>query len=117
MAAALFNRIANPQKAKAISAGTQPSDHVHPEVAAAMRELGMDVDSNRPQLLTPELGKTANVLITMGCGDECPFIVGVERMDWELEDPKGKSTEQVRQIRDDIKGRVEALVRSRGWNI
>ena len=115
MAAAFFNRIVDPQKAVAISAGTQPAGQVHPEVVATMRELGIDLSAVRPRLLTPELGRAAQLLVTMGCGDECPFIVGVEREDWDLIDPKGKTAEQVRQLRDDIKRRVEALVASRSW--
>ena len=115
MAAAFFNRMVDPEKADAISAGTQPAGRVHPEVVATMRELGIDLSAVRPRLLTPELGRTAQLLVTMGCGDECPFIVGVEREDWDLIDPKGKTAEEVRQLRDDIKRRVEALVASRRW--
>jgi len=115
MAAAFFNRMVDPEKAAAISAGTQPAGRVHPEVVATMRELGIDLSAVRPRLLTPELGRTAQLLVTMGCGDECPFIVGVEREEWDLIDPKGKTAEEVRQLRDDIKRRVEALVASRRW--
>ena len=115
MAAAFFNRMVDPEKAAAISAGTQPAGRVHPEVVATMRELGIDLSAVRPRLLTPELGRTAQLLVTMGCGDECPFIVGVEGEEWDLIDPKGKTAEEVRQLRDDIKRRVEALVASRRW--
>jgi arsenate reductase len=115
MAAAFFNQMANSEKAAAISAGTQPAEQLHPEVIGTMGELGIDLRAVRPQLLTPELGRTAHLLVTMGCGDECPFITGVERQDWALDDPKDKSAEQVRQLRDDIKRRVAALVTSRGW--
>jgi arsenate reductase (thioredoxin) len=115
MAAAFFSQMANPEKAAAISAGTQPGERVHPEVVRTMRELGIDLSDVRPRLLTPEMGRTADLLVTMGCGDECPFIAGVERQDWELADPKGKPADDVRQLRDDIKRRVTALVTSRGW--
>ena len=84
MAAAFFNLMADPEKAAAISAGTQPAGQVHPEVVATMRELDIDLTAVRPRLLTPALGRTAQLLVTMGCGDECPFIVGVEREDWRF---------------------------------
>ena len=116
MAAAFFNQMADPEKAAAISAGTQPAAHVHPEVIATMSELDIDLHAVRPRLLTPDLGRTAQLLVTMGCGEECPFIVGVEREDWDLADPKGKTAEDVRQLRDDIKRRVEGLVASRKWS-
>ena len=110
MSAALFNRYADPQKAIAISAGTQPAAQVHPEVAEVMREAGIDLSGAMPQKLTPELAQDAHLLITMGCGDECPFIPGLRRDDWPLTDPKGKGMEQVRMIRDEIERRVKALV-------
>ena len=115
MAAALFNLEADPAKARAISAGTRPGDRVHPEVLDAMRELGVDLSGVRPQRLTDELARLAQVLITMGCGDECPFVPGALRDDWPLEDPKGKPIERVREIRDDVRARVRALVRDRDW--
>jgi arsenate reductase len=110
MAAALFNRLADPAKARAVSAGTMPGDRVHPEVVAVMQEEGIDLSGTRPQKLTPELAAGAQLLITMGCGDECPYIPGARRDDWPLEDPKGKPVERVRAIRDEIRARVEALV-------
>lgn len=110
MSAAFFNRYADPQKAMAISAGTQPADQVHPEVAEAMREMGIDISGATPQKLTPELARDAHLLITMGCGDECPVIPGLRRNDWPLPDPKGQGMEQVRTIRDEIERRVKALV-------
>lgn len=110
MAAALFNRLADPAKARAVSAGTMPGDRVHPEVVAVMREEGIDLSGVRPQKLTPELAAGAQLLITMGCGDECPHIPGARRDDWPLEDPKGKPIENVRAIRDDIRARVQTLV-------
>jgi arsenate reductase len=113
MAAAFFNRTAT--RAHAISAGTQPGERVHPEVIEAMRERGIDLASARPQRLTDELAASAALLITMGCGDACPNVPGLERDDWPLEDPKGKPAERVREIRDDIERRVRALIAARGW--
>ena len=110
MAAALFNKRADPSKARALSAGTNPGGRVHPEVVTVMREEGVDLVDARPQKLTPELASQAQLLITMGCGDECPFVPGLRRDDWPLEDPKGQPVERVREIRDDIRRRVEALV-------
>ena len=110
MAAALFTRIADPAKARALSAGTNPGDRVHPEVVAVMQEVGIDLSAVRPRKLTPELASQAQLLITMGCGDECPHVPGVRRDDWPLEDPKGQSVQRVRAIRDEIRARVEALV-------
>ena len=115
MAAAFFNRFANPNRARAISAGTEPGEAVHPEVVAAMREVGIDLSGARPQRLTDELaGKTA-LLVTMGCGEKCPLIPGLERLDWSLSDPKGQPPAEVRRIRDDVRDRVAALVDTRGW--
>ena len=110
MAAAFFNKLADPSKARALSAGTIPGDRVHPEVVAVMQEEGMDLSDARPQKLTPELATEAQLLITMGCGDECPYVPGLRRDDWPLDDPKGQPVERVRAIRDDIRVRVEALV-------
>ena len=114
MAAAFFNQLANPTRARALSAGTTPGDRVHPEVVAVMREEGIDLSDARPQKLTPELAGRAQLLITMGCGDECPYVPGVRRDDWPLDDPKGQPVERVRSIRDDIRARVEALVVQEG---
>ena len=110
MAAALFNQRADPAKARAVSAGTQPGDRVHPEVIAVMDEVGVDLRNARPQLLSRELAEGADLLVTMGCGDECPFVPGLTREDWPLEDPKGKTAAQVRSIRDDVEQRVDALL-------
>ena len=110
MAAAFFNKLADPSKARSLSAGTTPGDRVHPEVVAVMQEEGMDLSDARPQKLTPELATEAQLLITMGCGDECPYVPGLRRDDWPLDDPKGQPVERVRAIRDDIRVRVEALV-------
>jgi arsenate reductase len=114
IAAALFNRLADPAKARGVSAGTSPGERVHPEVVAVMREEGIDLSDAKPRKLTPELAATAQVLITMGCGDECPYVPGVRRDDWPLEDPKGKPIERVRAIRDDIRARVEVLITREG---
>jgi arsenate reductase (thioredoxin) len=114
MAAALFNTIADPAKARALSAGTNPSVGIHPEVIAVMQEAGIDLNHARPQKLTAELASQAQLLITMGCGDECPYVPGVRRDDWRVEDPKGQPLEQVRAIRDDIRARVEALIAHEG---
>jgi arsenate reductase len=110
MAAAFFNAQADSSKAQAVSAGTNPGPQVHPEVVAAMREVGMDLHAAVPRLLTPELAKDATWLITMGCGDACPVVPGVSRGDWPLDDPKGQPLERVRQIRDDIRQRVEVFL-------
>ncbi len=110
MAAALFNHRADPRKARALSAGTQPGDRVHPEVVAVMQELGVDVSDARPQLLSREVAEQASLLVTMGCDDQCPFVPGLTREDWPLDDPKGKTLAQVRSIRDDIGNRVDALL-------
>jgi arsenate reductase len=115
MAAAFFSELADPAKARALSAGTRPGTGVHPEVREAMSEVGIDLSAARPQLLTADLARGARMLITMGCGEECPFVPGVERADWALPDPKGKPVEEVRAIRDDIRARVGGLVASRGW--
>lgn len=115
MAAAWFNRLADPTKARAISAGTEPGTRVHPEVVAAMNEVGVDLSAGSPQFLSDDLAKQASMLVTMGCGEACPHVPGLERDDWPLEDPKGKPVERVREIRDDIRDRIAALLRARGW--
>jgi protein-tyrosine-phosphatase len=110
MAAAFFNHLADPQKAEAISAGTEPGLRVHPEVLAAMQEIGIDLSDAKPQKLTEELAREAQLLITMGCGDKCPYVPGLRRDDWPLTDPKGKPMDEVRAIRDEIKQRVQSLL-------
>lgn len=114
MAAAYFNALADPTKARAVSAGTKPAEQVHPVVIAAMNEEGIEIVA-RPQRLTAELVADASLLVTMGCGDECPFVPGLRRDDWPLADPKGQSVEVVRQVRDEVRGRVERLLVSEGW--
>ncbi len=115
MAAAFFNALADPNRAHAVSAGTQPADRVHPEVVAVMRETGMDLSAARPQRLTDELAASGRLLITMGCGDACPVVPGLRRDDWPIEDPKGQPLDRVRAIRDEIRARVERLVAAEGW--
>lgn len=116
IAAALFNRHADPLKARAISAGTQPADRVHPEVVTLMREHGIDLAEQRPQRLTAELAAQAQWLITMGCGDECPVVPGTRRDDWPIPDPKGQPPAVVRGIVDDIERRVQALIDAHRWS-
>ena len=115
MAAAFFNQLADPNQAKAISAGTRPADRVHPEVLQTMLEVGVDLSKARPQRLTTELAAGARHLVTMGCGEECPFLPGVKIQDWPLPDPKGQPLDRVREIRDEIRGRVQKFVDSQGW--
>jgi arsenate reductase len=115
MAAAFFNQMAEPARATAISAGTTPASRVHPEVVEVMRELGIDLASAKPELLTTELAAGTRLLVTMGCGEECPYVPGVEVQDWPLEDPKGRPVEEVRRIREEIRQRVGALLKARGW--
>lgn len=114
MSAALFNKYADSSKARAISAGTQPAEHVHPVVLDAMREIGIDLSSAKPQKLTAELAQGADTLITMGCGDECPYVPGLRRDDWPLPDPKGQGIEIVRQTREEIRKRVLELLTREG---
>jgi arsenate reductase len=116
MAAAFFNQLADPTQAQAVSAGTQPADRVHPEVAEAMREAGIDLAGSTPRLLTAELAAGARLLVTMGCGESCPVVPGLQREDWPLADPKGQPIERVREIRDQIRDQVRQLVETRGWS-
>jgi arsenate reductase len=109
MSQALFERAVDGRHT-ASSAGTTPGERVHPEVVGVMRELGIDLADRKPQLLTRELAQRADVVVTMGCGDECPFIPGKRYIDWELQDPKGQPVEEVRATRDEIERRVTALV-------
>ena len=115
MAAAWFNHLAEPTRARAISAGTAPGTRVHPEVLVAMKEVGIDLSDAQPRVLSEELASGAEMLITMGCGEACPHVPGLRRDDWPLEDPKGKSVERVREIRDEVKARVAALLEREGW--
>ena len=110
MSAAFFNLYSDPSRARAISAGTQPAPHVHTQVIEVMKELGMDLSGAKPQKLTAALAEDADLLITMGCGDECPIVPGLKRDDWPFPDPKDQSIEQTRQIRDAIERRIKAFI-------
>lgn len=114
MAAAFFNQLADHTKAEAVSAGTEPGVRVHPEVLSAMQEVGIDLSDAKPQKLTQELAEGASLLITMGCGDKCPYVPGLRRDDWPLRDPKGLPVEEVRVIRDEVKTRVQDLIQTEG---
>ncbi len=114
MAAAFFNQLADPAKATGISAGTEPGLRVHPEVLTVMQEIGIELSAAKPQKLTQELAQDAALLITMGCGDKCPYIPGLRRDDWPLRDPKGLPAEEVRAIRDEVRGRVRNLIEVEG---
>jgi arsenate reductase (thioredoxin) len=110
MAAAFFNKYADESKCQAISAGTQPADKVQDCVIKAMKEVDIDLSKCEPQLLTDELAGAANLLITMGCGEACPYVPGLKREDWPLPDPRGKADEEVCEIRNEIKSRVLRLL-------
>jgi arsenate reductase len=114
MAAAWLARLADPAKARAVSAGTQPGARVHPEVLAAMGEVGIDLSGAVPRKLTDELARGAAMLITMGCGEACPAVPGLRREDWPLQDPKGQPVQRVREIRDEVRARVADLVAREG---
>jgi arsenate reductase (thioredoxin) len=109
MSDALFQRAAGGRH-QSRSAGTRPAEQVHPMVADAMREVGIDIARNRPQKLTDELAEWADLVITMGCGDECPYIPGKRYIDWDLADPAELPLSEVRAIRDDIERRVKGLI-------
>ena len=115
MAAAWFDALADATNVRAISAGTEPGARVHPEVLEAMREVGIDLGDRKPQKLTDELAAGAQMLITMGCGEQCPVVPGLRRDDWPLEDPKGKPLARVREIRNEVRARVLALLQREGW--
>ncbi|MBI5506931.1 MAG: hypothetical protein HY899_19260 [Deltaproteobacteria bacterium] len=115
MAAGFFNAIADPNLARAISAGTQPAVRVHPEVVDAMREVGIELDGVSPTLLTDELAAGAQWLVTMGCGETCPVVHGLRRLEWDLPDPKGEPPQRVQAIRDEIRIQVERLIAAQGW--
>jgi arsenate reductase len=116
MAAAFFNTMADSARARAVSAGTQPANRVHPEVVSAMQEVGIDLTGATPQVLTDEVARGAQLLVTMGCGDACPLVPGLRRMDWNIPDPKGQPARRVREIRDEVRTRVKELVASEGWD-
>jgi arsenate reductase len=116
MAAAFFNALAAPERAQATSAGTQPADHIHPIVVDVMAESGIDLSASKPRRLTDDLARGGSLLVTMGCGDQCPFVPGLKREDWAVPDPKGMPIGEVRAIRDNIRRRVIRLIESRHWN-
>lgn len=115
MAAAWFNALADENKARAVSAGTEPGTRVHPEVLQAMREVGIDLEGATPSKLTHELARDAAILVTMGCGEQCPHVPGLRHLDWPLEDPKGQPVERVREIREEVKTLVLDLLRAEAW--
>jgi arsenate reductase len=116
MAAAWFNALADGARVEAVSAGTAPAARVHPEVVDAMREVGIELAGLKPQKLTDDLAARATLLVTMGCGEACPHVPGLRRLDWPLEDPKGKPVERVRQIRDEVKAHVLELLEAEHWD-
>ncbi len=115
MAAAWFNKLCDSTKARALSAGTQPGVRVHPEVVQVMCEEGIDLAGVEPQFLSAELAQQATLLVTMGCGEACPYVPGLRKLDWPLQDPKGEPLERVREIRDDIRKRVWTLATEQKW--
>src|SRR3954451_11965877 len=110
IAAAIFNAFADPEIARAVSAGTRPADRVHAQVVEVMHEVGVDLGAAIPQKLSDEITRGVDWLITMGCGEECPVIPGVRRDDWPIQDPNGKSIAEVRHIREEIELRVRSLL-------
>lgn len=115
MAAALFNLLADPARAHAISAGTRPAGAVHPAVVTVMQEVGIDLSNAQPRLLTDDLAHCASVLVTMGCGEECPVVPGALRLDWPFPDPTDRPIEEVRTIRNAIRSSVVALLTKHRW--
>ena len=114
MAAGFLQHLAG-DRVEVRSAGTAPGEKVNPSAVEAMAELGIDISQNFPKKLTDEAVKDSDYVITMGCGEACPAVPGLRRDDWPLEDPKGKPVERVREIRDDLKARIEALLDREGW--
>jgi arsenate reductase (thioredoxin) len=115
MAVAFFNQLADPQRARAISAGTAPSGTVDPKVIEAMREMGIDLSPSLPRRLNAPLAMAAGHLVDMGCGAELPFFAGVKLEEWPVDDPKGQPVERVREIRDDIRRRVTEMIEAQAW--
>jgi arsenate reductase len=115
MKTVIFACIHNAGRSQMAAAWTNPGARVHPEVLQAMREVGIDLEGATPRKLTDELAAEASILITMGCGEQCPHVPGLRHLDWPLEDPKGKPVERVREIREEVKGRVQDLVRTEAW--
>jgi len=115
MAAGFFNALVDPIKVRGVSAGTQPVNQIHPEVVQVMSEVGINLGGATPQLLTEILAASVQVLVTMGCGEACPFVPVVERIAWEISDPKGQSLDRVRAIRDEVLEHVKELIESHAW--
>ncbi|MHA7627641.1 arsenate-mycothiol transferase ArsC [Corallococcus sp. M7] len=115
IAAAFFNLLADPAKARAISAGTQPAERLHPEVLATMKEMGVDLGDAKPQRLTPELAKSAQILVTLGGLPDAPAVADQKREDWPMEDTVGKSAADVEKIRDTTAAMVSDFVNRHGW--
>lgn len=115
MSAAFFRKYADPAIVTAIAAGTEPAASVHPEVVHVMNEVGIDLSKAKPVLLTEALAQEASLLVTMGCGEKCPYVPGLQLVDWALKDPKGQGLDSVRSIRDEIEGLVLQLIKANGW--
>jgi arsenate reductase len=115
MAAAIFNALADPRLVTGISAGTEPADRIHPVVLDAMREVGIDLGGATPRRLTEGLARTASMLVTMGCGEACPYVPGLTMVDWQIPDPKDRPLEEVRVIREAIQACVVRLLHAHGW--
>jgi len=109
MAAGYLQHLAG-DRIQVLSAGTEPKDQVNPSAVAAMAEEGIDIGANQPKVLTDEAVQDSDYVITMGCGDKCPFFPGKTYLDWPLNDPAGKGVEDVRPIRDEIRAKIEALI-------
>lgn len=110
MAAAFFNKHISKPNVKGLSAGTNPADHVHGVVVEAMKEVGIDLTNVKPIKLTEELAKQVNIIVTMGCGESCPYVPGVKIIDWQIPDPKNQSIEDVRKIRNFIESKIKDFV-------
>jgi arsenate reductase len=110
MSRALFENSVNDDRHRTRSAGTKPADCLHPEVIEVMEELGVDLRGERPKELTRDLAEWADVVVTMGCGDACPYIPGKRYIDWKLDDPAGRSLAEVRRVRDEIRDRIDGLI-------
>ena len=116
MAAAIFNGLADPRLVTGVSAGTEPADRIHPVVLDAMREVGLDLGSAAPRKLTDALARAASMLVTMGCGEACPYVPGLTLVDWQIPDPKDRPLEEVRVIREAIQACVVRLLHAHGWD-
>jgi arsenate reductase len=115
MAAAFFRRLADPDRVVAVSAGLDPALRVHAPVVTVMNEVGIDLSKVKPTPLTARMQSEAHFLVTLGCGEKCPLVPVVKRADWQIDDPEGLPLDRVRQIRDEIRQRVEVLVAAKGW--